>query len=48
MYYTEELFMQREFGDSSVQQFSFLKNQQVDEKKPNWVNTLIQRNIVDD
>ena len=48
IYYTEEVFNQGTYGDASIVKVSNLKNQQVDEKNPNWVNTYIMSNLLSD
>ena len=48
IYHSEELFQQDEFGTESVKKVSTFKNQQVDEKKPNWINLMLQKNTLSD
>jgi len=33
-----------EFGNSSIEKSSYLWNQQIDEKIPNWIQSLVQMN----
>ena len=40
--------MQQEFNEHSIKRHSRLYNQQVDEKNPNWINTLIRTNLLED
>ena len=48
LFYSEKVFYQNEFNEKAIQSQSNLINQQVDEKVPNWINTLIQRNLLSD
>ena len=48
IYYTEEVFKQSEYDTLSIQQQSMLKNQQVDQTTPNWINTMVQSNVLSD
>ena len=40
--------MQKNYGEDTIIKNSYLYNQQVDEKKPNWINTKIQKNLLED
>lgn len=48
LYYTEDVFKQGLYEDKSILRQSNLLNIQVDEKSPNWINTLVQRNMLYD
>ena len=48
IYYTEDVFRQGLYEDKSILRQSNILNIQVDEKSPNWINTLVQRNMLYD
>ena len=48
LYVTEDVFVQNEFNEDSIQRQSILHNQQADEKNPNWINTLVRQNMLSD
>ena len=48
LYFTEDLLGTREFGNESIKRQSTLKNTQLSEIVPSWINTLIERNISSD
>lgn len=48
LYHTEQVFVHGEYDEKSVRFQSTLLNQQIDERKPNWINTLIQRSVLGD
>ena len=48
LYHTEEVFVPNGFDEHSIRSQSVIWNQQVDQFKPNWINTLIQKNQLSD
>ena len=41
LYYSQDILLARNYGETSFNRFSTLTNIQVSEKTPNWVNTLL-------
>ena len=48
LYYAEDYLAARSYDDESLVTHGTLKLIQVDETSPNWVNSLVRRNIVSD
>ena len=48
VYYAEDYLAARSYDDESLVTHGTLKLIQVDETSPNWVNSLVRRNIVSD
>lgn len=48
LYHTEEHFQYDNYGEEAIVKKSYLFNQQVNEKIPNWINTYVQRNLLSD
>ena len=48
IYYTTQIFQFYEYGEDSVKTESHLVSQQVNEKIPNFIDTRVQKNILDD
>ena len=48
IYTSQEVFEKDKFSTESIQRTSLLQNIQIDEKKPNWINTLLIKNELED
>lgn len=48
LYYNQEFFAQTEFGDASIERVSVLENFQLDQFRPNWLQSVVSRNLLAD
>ena len=44
MYYSQEIFHQDKYDDTTITQECFFSNVQIDERKPTWISTEVKRN----